>query len=211
MSTIETVKPHDRAHPNRRDVLLSGRAFGIATAMTGHRASAQTAAGTQLSDAMSSTAPRMLGSLEVAPVGLGCQWLPGPTEGTVSDLYSSTIDRDVAIDLIRRAVDQGVTLIDTAEAYGPFVSEEVVDLQTGQRSEGTNSRPDHIKRSVEGMLRRLRTDRIDLVYQHRVDPEVPIEEVAGAIKDLMRRARSFTGVSRNRVRRPCAAPMRSNR
>jgi aryl-alcohol dehydrogenase-like predicted oxidoreductase len=206
MSTIETVKPQDPAHPNRRDVLLSGAAFGIAAAMTGHRASAQTAARTQLSDTMPSTAPRMLGSLEVSPVGLGCQWLPGPTEGTVSDLYSSTIDRDVAIDLIRRAVDQGVTLIDTAEAYGPFISEEVVgealqgirdqvvletkfgmniDLQTGQRSEGTNSRPDHIKRSVEGMLRRLRTDRIDLVYQHRVDPEVPIEDVAGAIKDLM--------------------------
>lgn len=156
MSTIETVRPQDPAHPNRRDVLLSGAAFGIAAAMTGHRASAQTAARTQLSDTMPSTAPRMLGSLEVSPVGLGCQWLPGPTEGTVSDLYSSTIDRDVAIDLIRRAVDQGVTLIDTAEAYGPFISEEVVGealqgirdqvvletkfgfnigLQTGQRSE----------------------------------------------------------------------------
>jgi aryl-alcohol dehydrogenase-like predicted oxidoreductase len=155
---------------------------------------------------MPSTEPRKLGSLEVSPVGLGCQWIPGPREGTVSDLYGSTIDRNVAIDLIRRAVDQGVTLIDTAEAYGPFISEEVVgealqgirdrvvletkfgmnvDLETGKRSEGTNSRPDHIKRSVEGMLRRLRTDRIDLVYQHRVDPEVPIEDVAGAIKDLI--------------------------
>ena len=77
MSTIETVKPQDPAHPNRREVLLSGAAFGIAAAMTGHRASAQTAVRTQLSDTTPSTPPRMLGSLEVSAVGLGCQWLPG--------------------------------------------------------------------------------------------------------------------------------------
>ena len=108
--------------------------------------------------------------------------------------------------MIREAVDHGVTLIDTAEAYGPFLSEEVVgealqgirdqvvleskfgweiDPVTGQRTGGLNSRPDHIRIAIEGMLRRLRTDRIDIVLQHRVDPAVPIEDVAGVISDLM--------------------------
>jgi aryl-alcohol dehydrogenase-like predicted oxidoreductase len=128
------------------------------------------------------------------------------TEGRLADLYGKIFARSAAIDLVRQAVDRGVTLIDTAEVYGPFVSEEVVgealegirdqvvlatkfgmnvDLETGERLDGMNSRPDHIKRSVEGMLRRLRTDRIDILYQHRVDPDVPIEDVAGAVKDLM--------------------------
>ncbi|TIQ74144.1 MAG: aldo/keto reductase, partial [Mesorhizobium sp.] len=115
-------------------------------------------------------------------------------------------DRSAAVALIRRAVDQGVTLIDTAEVYGPFISEEIVgdalqglretvvleskfgfnvDLESGKIGEGLNSRPEHIKRAVEGSLRRLRTDRIDVLYQHRVDPRVPIEDVAGAVKDLV--------------------------
>jgi len=121
-------------------------------------------------------------------------------------LYASTTDRQAAIALIRRAVDLGVTLIDTAEAYGPFMSEEIVgealqgvrnrvvlstkfgfdiDPQTGVRRGGRNSRPDHIRQVVENQLRRLRTDRIDLLYQHRVDPEVPIEDVSGTVKDLI--------------------------
>lgn len=150
---------------------------------------------------------RKLGTLEVFPVGLGCQWRPGTAPGAVTDLYSSTFDRPSAIRLIRRAVDRGVTLFDTAEAYGPFLSEEIVgealqgvrdrvivstkfgfdiDLATGQRrSGGTNSRPEHIRQVVDAQLRRLRTDRIDLLYQHRVDPQVPIEDVAGAVKDLI--------------------------
>ncbi len=139
-------------------------------------------------------------------MGLGCQWKPDPVHGTVQDYFNSSIDRPAAVALIRRAVGQGVTLIDTAEVYGPFISEEVVgealqglreqvvveskfgfnvDLATGKLGEGLNSRPEHIKRSVEGSLRRLRTDRIDLLYQHRVDPQVPIEDVAGAVKDLV--------------------------
>ena len=199
MSTIETEKPQSPDHLSRRSVLLSGAAFGIAAAMTGHRASAQTAVRTQ-------TAPRMLGALEVAPVGLGCQWHASSTGTGLTDLYGGSIERSAAIDLIQRAVDGGTTLIDTAEVYGPFVSEEVVgealqgrrdqvvleskfgmnvDLETGERLAGMNSKPDHVRKSVEGMLRRLRTDRIDIVLQHRVDPEVPIEDVAGAIKDLM--------------------------
>jgi aryl-alcohol dehydrogenase-like predicted oxidoreductase len=151
-------------------------------------------------------ARRRLGPLEVSPIGLGCQWTPGRVPGTVNDLYASSTDRAAAIGLIRRAVDLGVTLIDTAEAYGPFMSEEVVgealqgvrdrvvlstkfgfdiDPQTGARRGGPNSRPEKIRQVVEAQLRRLRTDRIDLLYQHRVDPQVPIEDVAGTVKDLI--------------------------
>ena len=110
------------------------------------------------------------------------------------------------IALIRAAVDQGVTFFDTAEAYGPFVNEELVgealaparsqvviatkfgfdtDPITGARSGGLNSRPEHIRLVAEASLKRLRTDVIDLFYQHRVDPDVPIEDVAGTVKDLI--------------------------
>ena len=110
------------------------------------------------------------------------------------------------INIIRTAFDRGVTFFDAAEAYGPHEVERIlgegvapfrdkvvitskfgwnIDLETGERRPGLNSRPEHIKLAVEGMLKRLRTDRIDLLYQHRVDPEVPIEDVAGAVKDLM--------------------------
>jgi aryl-alcohol dehydrogenase-like predicted oxidoreductase len=108
--------------------------------------------------------------------------------------------------MIRAAVERGVTFFDTAEAYGPFTNEELVgqalapvrdrvviatkfgwdiDPETGARRPGLNSRPEHVKRATEGMLKRLGTDRIDLLYQHRVDPEVPIEDVAGAVKELI--------------------------
>lgn len=149
---------------------------------------------------------RRLGPLEVFPIGLGCQWHPGSHPQTVNELYASSTDRAAAIALIRRAVDLGVTLFDTAEVYGPYMSEEIlgealqgrrnrvvvstkfgmnIDPQTGERRSGLNSRPDHIRSVVDGQLRRLRTDRIDLLYQHRVDPQVPIEDVAGTIKDLV--------------------------
>jgi aryl-alcohol dehydrogenase-like predicted oxidoreductase len=141
----------------------------------------------------------------VFPIGLGVQWHPGSTPHVVNDLYDSSTDRSAAIALIKRAVDLGVTLFDTAEAYGPFMSEELlgealqgvrdrvvlctkfgfdIDPKTGQRRGGLNSRPEHIREVVEAQLRRLRTNRIDLLYQHRVDPNVPIEDVAGTIKDL---------------------------
>jgi len=114
--------------------------------------------------------------------------------------------RPEMINIIRAAYDRGVTFFDTAEAYGPLECERIlgesiepfrnkvvitskfgwnIDPETGQRQMGLNSKPDHIKKAVEGMLKRLRTDRIDLLYQHRVDPQVPIEDVAGAVKDLM--------------------------
>lgn len=187
--------PVDQIH--RRQLLAVAAVFGVApwllTATFG-KANAQSAA------------RRRLGPFEVFPVGLGCQWHAGRSPQAVNDLYSSSTDRQGAIVLIRRAVDLGVTLFDTAEAYGPFMSEEIlgealqgirdravvstkfgfdIDPATGQRRGGPNSRPDHIRRVVEAQLRRLRTDRIDLLYQHRVDPQVPIEDVAGTIKDLI--------------------------
>jgi aryl-alcohol dehydrogenase-like predicted oxidoreductase len=136
--------------------------------------------------------------LEVSALGLGCM--------SMTSAYGPAADKSEMIQLIRSANDQGVTFFDTAEAYGPFANEELVgealepireqaviatkfgfdiDLETGKRSPGTNSRPDHIKAVAEACLKRLRTDHIDLFYQHRVDPNVPIEEVAGAVKDLI--------------------------
>ena len=144
---------------------------------------------------------RTLGSngLTVSEVGLGCMSLTGA--------YGSTeaVPRTDAIDLIRRAVDLGVTFFDTAEVYGPFTNEEVVGealepvrdqvkidtkfgfafAENGVEGGGLCSRPDSIRRAVDHSLRRLRTDRIDLYYQHRVDPTVPIEEVAGTVAELI--------------------------
>ena len=141
---------------------------------------------------------RKLGQLEVSSIGLGVQ--------NMARTYQTTIPaRPEMIEIIRTAYERGVTFFDTAEAYGPLECERIlgeaiepfrnkivvaskfgwnIDPQTGERGPGLISRPEHIKRAVEGMLKRLRTDRIDLLYQHRVDPQVPIEEVAGAIKDL---------------------------
>lgn len=142
---------------------------------------------------------RRLGSLEVSSVGLGVQ--------NMSRNYQTTIpSRPEMINIIRAAFDRGVTFFDAAEAYGPHEVERIlgegvapfrdkvvitskfgwnIDLETGQRRPGLNSQPAHIKLAVEGMLKRLHTDRIDLLYQHRVDPEIPIEDVARAVKDLM--------------------------
>ena len=174
-----------------------------------------------------SASRRRLGPLEVFPIGLGCQWIPGRLPQAVNDLYASSTDRQAAIALIRRAVDFGVTLFDTAEVYGPFMSEEIlgealqgrrdrvvvstkfgmdIDQATGQRRGGFNSRPEHIRLVVEGQLRRLRTDRIDLLYQHRVDPQVPIEDVAGTIKDLVAQGKVIHwGLSEPELLRPSVA------
>jgi len=142
---------------------------------------------------------RKLGTLEVSNIGLGVQ--------NMSRKYDTTVPyRPEMISLIQAAYDHGVTFFDTAEAYGPFECERIlgesiapfrnkiaitskfgwnIDPETGRFQMGLNSKPDHIKVAVEGMLKRLRTDRIDLLYQHRVDPQVPIEDAAGAVKDLM--------------------------
>ena len=143
---------------------------------------------------------RTLGqSLTVSEIGLGCMSLTGAYGATAN------VPREEAIALIRRAVDLGVTLFDTAEVYGPFTNEDVVGEalepvrdqvkiatkfgfafeENGVPAGGVCSRPDSIRRAVEHSLRRLRTDHIDLYYQHRVDTAVPIEEVAGTVKDLI--------------------------
>jgi aryl-alcohol dehydrogenase-like predicted oxidoreductase len=140
---------------------------------------------------------RTLGNsgLEVSTLGYGCM---GLNYG-----YGPATDKTEAIALIRAAVDLGVTFFDTAEVYGPFMNEEVVgealapmrdqvmiatkfgfQIDDGKQG-GLNSRPEHVKEVAEASLQRLKTDRIDLFYQHRVDPAVPIEEVAGAVKDLI--------------------------
>lgn len=142
---------------------------------------------------------RILGKdLEVSALGLGCMGM--------SSAYGPAADKGEMIKLIRAAHDLGVTHFDTAEAYGPFANEKLVgealqpirdkvtiatkfgfdiDLKTGARTGGTNGKPEHIKRVAEDALKRLCTDRIDLFYQHRVDPDVPIEDVAGAVKELI--------------------------
>src|SRR5437588_2976284 len=137
-------------------------------------------------------------NLEVSAIGLGCMGM--------SFAYGSPPDRKQMIDLLRKAVERGVTFFDTAEIYGPLTNEELVGEALapfrGQvviatkfgfkpASEGEThwsaleSRPEHIKEAVEGSLKRLKVDTLDLYYQHRVDPDVPIEDVAGAVKDLI--------------------------
>jgi aryl-alcohol dehydrogenase-like predicted oxidoreductase len=143
---------------------------------------------------------RILGysNLEVSALGLGCMGM--------SSAYGPAADTGEMISFIGKAVDLGITFFDTAEAYGPFKSEELVgealapfrgrvviatkfgfdiDLKTGLRSGGVNSRPEHIKQVAEAVLKRLRVEAIDLFYQHRVDPDVPIEDVAGTVKELI--------------------------
>jgi len=182
-----------RGGVDRRGLLALGLAAPAALAATGAPAQAAQAAKTTSLDR------RRLGGLEVSGLGLGVQ--------NMSRTYQTTVPyRPEIIDIIRKARDQGVTFFDAAEAYGPHEVERIlgegvapfrnevtiaskfgwnIDLETGVRGPGLNSRPEHVKLAVEGMLKRLRTDRIDLLYQHRVDPAVPIEDVAGAVKDLV--------------------------
>src|SRR5215204_1851342 len=138
--------------------------------------------------------------LEVSALGLGCMGL--------SFGYGPATDKQDAIKLIRAAFDKGVTFFDTAEAYGPFINEEVVGealapfrdkvviatkfgFKFGPNGEqlGLTSKPDHIKEYVEAALKRLKTDAIDLLYQHRVDLDTPIEDVAGTIKELIQQGK----------------------
>lgn len=143
---------------------------------------------------------RKLGNsnLEVSALGLGCMGL--------SYGYGPATGRQDAVKLIQSAVERGVTFFDTAEAYGPFINEEVVGealapfrdqvviatkfgFKNGDVRDGLDSRPERIREVTDAALKRLRTDRIDLLYQHRVDPNVPIEDVAGAVKDLIRQGK----------------------
>ncbi len=147
--------------------------------------------------------------LEVSAIGFGCM--------SMAPVYGPTISKEEGVSLIRAAYDEGVNFFDTAEAYGPFTNELIVgealrpirdkvviatkfgfdiDLETGVRRGGVNSSPAHIRAVVEASLKRLNTDTIDLLYQHRVDPTVPIEDVAGTVKDLIEQGKvKYFGLS----------------
>jgi len=192
---------------DRRKFLIAGAGVAAASVLPHVSDAAQVQSGQQslgssgTNNSRLPTRPgnRRLGKLEVSGIGLGVQ--------NMSRKYETTVPyRPEMINVIRSAFDNGVTFFDAAEAYGPFEVERIlgegvapfrdkvviatkfgwnIDQETGERRPGLNSRPEHIKRVVEGMLKRLRTDRIDLLYQHRVDPDIPIEDVAGAVKDLI--------------------------
>ena len=186
-NTLKTISP------NRRSFLAGSAITAAAIALTGGGVAAQTL------KTPSKPGRRMLGALEVSATGLGVQNMH-------RTFHSIIPDRDDMINLIRSAFEQGVTFFDCAEVYGPFSCEEIlgdaiapfrnevqitttfgfdVDPITGVWQPGVTSDPARIRTAVEGSLRRLKTDRIELLYQHRVDPEVPIEDVAGTVKDLM--------------------------
>jgi aryl-alcohol dehydrogenase-like predicted oxidoreductase len=183
------ARPEERRQrvPSRRDVLV-GAALATATAGTGPFARAST----QI-EGRNKMKSRKLGSLDVSELGAGCM--------SISANYGPPADRKQGIDVIRSAHERGVTFFDSAEVYGPYTNEDLVGealapirdkvkiaTKFGFAIDGTigrDSRPERIKRVVEESLKRLRTDRIDLYYQHRIDPAVPIEDAAGTVKDLI--------------------------
>jgi aryl-alcohol dehydrogenase-like predicted oxidoreductase len=189
-----------RGDVTRRDLLTTGAIVAAGLAFGPSRASANRPEGIDGRNGNFSRSgantmkTRKLGSLEVSEIGAGCM--------SISANYGPAADKDQGIRLIRSAHEKGVTFFDTAEVYGPFTNEELVgealapfrdkvviaskfgfDMEAGG---SLNSRPDHIKKVIEASLKRLKTDRIDLYYQHRVDPKVPIEDVAARVKELIR-------------------------
>ena len=187
---------------SRRDFLadaslmLAGVAVGASCAALDQPGGSDNRSDRALHGGTTGMTTRMLGKLEVSALGLGCM--------SISANYGPPADRAQGIAVIRKAHEKGVTFFDTAEVYGPYTNEDLVgealapirdeiviaskfgfDLEAG----GLNSRPERIRKVVEGSLKRLRTDRIDLYYQHRVDPDVPIEDVAGTIKDLIKQGK----------------------
>lgn len=191
-------------HTNRRDFLLksvlagAGLTFGnsFLVKATNFNPGNKT---NQIKVAASEMRKRKLGNLEVTELGFGCM--------NIAWAYGNPPSNEDSIQLIRQAYEQGIRFFDTAEIYGPHKSENItgealrpyrnevviaskigfdIDFKTGQMKGGLNSRPEHIKEAVDHMLTRLKTDHVDLVYQHRVDPNVPIEEVAGAFSDLIK-------------------------
>jgi aryl-alcohol dehydrogenase-like predicted oxidoreductase len=195
--TTETPTQARRASSRREflanaSLIVAGRAVGASYAAADQHSGSGNQSDRKLLRGRSGMKTRLLGKLEVSERGLGCM--------SISANYGPPADRNQGIGVIRSAFERGVTFFDTAEVYGPYTSEDLVgealepfradvviatkfgfNLEAG----GLNSRPEHIKQSIEGSLKRLRTDRIDLYYQHRVDPRVPTEELAGAIKDLI--------------------------
>ncbi|WP_433294169.1 aldo/keto reductase [Actinoplanes sp. CA-030573] len=215
MSDIDNTATGGPTGSSRRRLLAGAAGLAAASAVGGWAVSSAqaqadprrntTAGGSRrVTDAVTQRGQRRLGTLKVSSLGMGTQTLPGT-------LYGPVTSRNDMVTLIRTAVDQGVTSFDTAEAYGPFEAESILgDSLRGVRDKVTitskfgydidpatgtfgpavlNSRPAHIRAAVDGMLKRLRTDRIDLLLQHRVDPAVPIEDVAGTVKDLIRQGK----------------------
>lgn len=187
------------ARTGRRGMLTATLGLSMASLLAVPSAGAQPASAGPAGVATqpSSTQRRRLGSLEVSALGMGCQNFAG--------MYGPPTNRQEAVRIIRAAYERGVTFFDVAEVYGPFLGEEITgealapmrsqvviatkfgfDITPDGKVQGVTSRPDRIKQVTEQSLRRLRTDYIDLQYQHRVDPTVPIEDVAGAVQDLIR-------------------------
>lgn len=193
-----------KKHTNRRDFIIQSTLTGLGLTFSGpilatagsisHRS-----ASANRRIATSAMSMRKLGALDVTEMGFGCM--------NIAWAYGNPPSRENSIRLIRQAYESGIRFFDTAEIYGPHKSEEItgaalkpyrhevviaskigfdIDFETGQMKGGLNSKPQHIKRAVDYMLKRLQTDHIDLLYQHRVDPEVPIEDVAGAMVDLIK-------------------------
>lgn len=205
---------------DRRDFLKRSAAFGAAAAVA-----PIFGAGTAHAKGQSAKQPtqgktmkqRTLGTMKVSELGFGCMTLAGN--------YNAPVTKEHAVKTIRTAYENGVTFFDTAEVYGPYISEEFVGealapfrdkvqiaTKFGFAIDGTlalNSRPEHIRKVVEESLKRLRTDHIDLYYQHRVDPAVPIEEVAGTLKDLIKQGKvlhwGLSEASARTIRRAHAA------
>ena len=180
----------DRRAVSRRDFLANTAVLGAGLAA----GPSLWAASSDQPKAINKMKTRKLGQLEVSELGAGCM--------SISANYGAPAPRDQGIKVIRTAHEKGVTLFDTAEVYGPYTNEELVGealapirdkvhiatkfgFNLEGASGGLNSQPEHIKKVAEASLKRLKTDHIDLFYQHRVDPKVPIEEVAAAVKDLI--------------------------
>lgn len=185
-------------HINRRDFILQSSLAGLGLSIGSPLSTMAGSVPNQMSFNTSDIPTRKLGDLEVTALGFGCM--------NIAWAYGNPPSREDSIKLIQRAYEAGIRFFDTAEIYGPHKSEEItgealkpyrnevviaskigfdIDFNTGQMKGGLNSRPEHIKQAVDYMLKRLQTDRIDLLYQHRVDPNVPIEDVAGTMAALI--------------------------
>ena len=192
------TRHHSPTRITRRELLTAAAVMATMAWLPG---GVMAQAGNSLPASTSALPKRRLGALQVSAIGLGCMSMNGGQ-------YNRPKDKNDMIRVIHAAVDQGVDFFDTAEVYGPFINEELVgealapyrdrvaiatkfgfdvgaDGRINTTNGALNSRPEHIRKVVEASLRRLRTDHIDLLYQHRVDPQVPIEDVAGAVKDLV--------------------------
>jgi len=196
---VNQMPTHNRRVLNRRDLLVAtaviGAGWAVGQPLWADCLDQRKKVATSVNKAGEiKMKTRRLGRLEVSEMGLGCM--------SISANYGPPAPKEEGIKVIRTAHERGVTFFDTAEVYGPYTNEELVgealapfrdkvvvaskfgfDIEAGG---SLNSRPEHIKKVIEASLKRLKTDRIDLYYQHRVDPKVPIEEVAGTVKDLIK-------------------------